>query len=525
MPLKKIGIYILLLLFGCGQHTNAQTAKQLLYDFTVDTLRSCVNYSCYTEDSFYIAGGGTVIDTGKQASAYLAKFDYNLNLQKKVYLKFAGRLNGIVSDKGAIGKISNDKYAVVGVQQNYIANTRGIVVYQSYIHLFNSNLDSLSFQGFYSDTIRDRTPYSIVIDKQKNILVSGQITSATTHLNSWDHLWYHDSTYVWVAKYDSNARLIWEHTYFGYKGNVIGYKIVPGNDDTSYVIAGMCVNPDSNKGDDFFAKIDSAGNLQWQKFTLKSDYSQGLIDITPCYGGYAFVSSLTDSLIFSGGDYYAGNSYFYYGKINENGDTLWTKRYRRQGYWCEGHRIIETKDRDLLLLGIRYYAYDYPAVIRTTVNGDVQWYREYTYNAENSHPYNTLYDIDITNSKQILLSGYIRSPISTPDFDTVGEISWYVLTDTFGCVVPGCELGVENIPGNSEITVKVWPNPFSNEVTIEHAMAGEVILFDVYGRALYQAKLNADKQVLYLPNIHAGMYIMQVVLPDKSIQGFKLLRE
>lgn len=45
--------------------------------------------------------------------------------------------------------------------------------------------------------------------------------------------------------------------------------------------------------------------------------------------------------------------------------------------------------------------------------------------------------------------------------------AWIVRSDSFGCVVPGCQLlGVGN-PSNMQPNVQVYPNPAQNELTVE----------------------------------------------------------
>ena len=73
----------------------------------------------------------------------------------------------------------------------------------------------------------------------------------------------------------------------------------------------------------------------------------------------------------------------------------------------------------------------------TDSNGRIIWYRDYKYI---DYPLTqALINISYTKKGQILLSGQVAANHAIPGvFDTAGGISWFVLTDSFGCMVGGC---------------------------------------------------------------------------------------
>ncbi|MFH0866331.1 MAG: T9SS type A sorting domain-containing protein [Bacteroidota bacterium] len=84
--------------------------------------------------------------------------------------------------------------------------------------------------------------------------------------------------------------------------------------------------------------------------------------------------------------------------------------------------------------------------------------------------------------------------------------------------------GIINSSNNEENIVKVYPNPFSEKITIEIVnwknKEYELNIFDLFGKIVFQKFLNSSQETLYL-NLQSGMYFMQVK-GDNFIQTKKL---
>jgi len=250
-------------------------------------------------------------------------------------------------------------------------------------------------------------------------------------------------------------------------------------------------------------------------------------------GGYLFIANYSDSIISyrigSGLDTMAANCFFYYGKINENGDTLWTKKYRRSGEYLEsqGEKIVEAANRNILLFGTSANYIFIPTVVYTDSNGNVKWDKEYIYN-NNINVGQQLSFISYTNKNQILMSGAVSSSHTIPGvFDTVGSLSWFVLTDSSGCMDSLCGLAVNNVNNVINNTI-VYPNPFISEITIDQTAlslySATAILTDVLGREIFTTAITQQKQTLNLPNLPPGMYYL--TLTDEGYKKtFKLIKQ
>lgn len=507
----------------------AQAYKQRLYNFCPDTSISSGNVAHYAEDSFFIAAGITTVDTDKSNSAYIASFDYDLNLLKKKYLKFAGKYSTIYNSYRALTKLSADKYVVAGYNQDYTINSR-VSVSQPFLHIFNKDLDSIAYHA-YIDTVQLRLPTSIVVDKQKNIIVTGIITSATLVFNTWDSTWNCDSSYVWVAKYDSNANQLWSRQYWGRRNTSNwGYDITLSNDSNSYIVGGVCYTPSTTRLEDFVAKIDTNGDVIWRKFLYTPPTSRkDIVSIIPSKGsGYYFHTSYTDSVIHTSWGDEPGNSFFYYGKINDVGDTVWTKKFRWQvgGWgWSEGKKVIQADNGDLLLLGTWADYATMPAVLRTDSNGNFLWYREYKRDHidTNINPHCFLVSISMVQKNRILLAGQISGG-KTAFFDTTGSLSWYVLTDSLGCMDPYCNLAVPAMNNSIVNHIIVYPNPATSVFDIQGASGYSYTLYDINGSAVRSGKLLQNKASLDITSYPPGVYILDLAKQEDR-QHLRIIKQ
>jgi len=229
--------YILILFLLICYTSQAQTWDKM-YNFTSDTVVASSNGAQFAEDSFFIAAGQCANFTTDSLKTYLAVFDYSFNILQKKLLFWPGKYNRLDGGNNDIAKIDNDRYVLVGIEQDLHTNSR-IEVDQLYFYIFDSKLDSILGKKYF-DTVVSRNPYSVMVDKQGNFLVTGSISSHTISYDSWLKTWSYDSSFIWVAKYNKNANLIWEKHFSSFLlGDPYGTKIILGHDSASYILTGI----------------------------------------------------------------------------------------------------------------------------------------------------------------------------------------------------------------------------------------------------------------------------------------------
>lgn len=516
MKLHYLLVFFVLLL---TQPVAGQNAWSKLYNLCIDTSIYASNaLVVYADDSFFIAAGNTYTPGVSDYHSYLAKINYKGELLAKKPLYFPGQYN-VVSTGYNLIKISNNRYMLAANDWDFDTNQR-VALFQPYYYFFDDNLDSLNYVK-YVDTVITRLPKAVCIDNKKSIMVTGQISSDSLIYDSFMGRWVQDSIFLWITKYDSNAREIWSKKYFS-SSYTIGDKIIPASDNSGYLLTGSLVSLPSDTTMQMVMKIDVDGDLLWVK-KFPQSYSGMKTDITPLYsGGYAFAATCNDTSFY--GTYYGGASYAYlqYGKLDDNGDTLWVKRFQPDypaGFYSRN--ITEADNGDWIIFSRWDYALAPNAVLRVTADGEVRSYREYDYVPPDIYkPLAQKLEMMVpTPDGRLLLGGYLSTDTNYPSyFDSTGTFSWFVLTDTFGCLEPGCQsidtmwhTGIEEI--DQPLAFEVYPNPLNDILHIRSAssLSNAIIeLIDMSGRLLGKYHIATETAEISTAGLPFGMYILMV---------------
>jgi hypothetical protein len=507
---------------------QAQTALNNVYDFCDDGIKSSNCFASIADDDALIVAGHTQSQGFSNLRCYIAALDYNGNVKSRRNLYGPGNVNLLIggfAERVAqpLAKIGPDKYVLVGNQWDNTANTR-IPVYQPFLFFFNKNCDSLGMVK-YTDTIVSREPYSVIWDGN-NIVVAGLESSSKIHWDPTQSEYRWDSCHIWIAKYDQQGGQVWskrivinKNQYsMKYLGFPSAFRIVASSDGQSYVVTGAAYNKDKLDFDGFITKVDLNGEVIWTKFLPKEHAAGGYFDITSLKnGGYGFCASFAEKplTIFNPHD-----THVYYGKLDENGDTLWTKHFRKDTLGSDGYNIAETENNDLIIHYKYYYHNRRSAAIRTTPGGNIKWHRTYHYRDTPAYD-NMMACLSYTPTKQVFLGGDFIAQSAIPGFnDSVGLYSWFVLTDTFGCIEPGCQVGDTvwwltdvNEVAARPVEISMYPNPATNSLHIVLPLGETGVqaqLLDITGRVLMVKDLQAGKNMLDVAHLLPGNYILKL---------------
>ncbi|KYC46425.1 MAG: hypothetical protein AMQ22_02142 [Candidatus Methanofastidiosum methylothiophilum] len=191
----------------------------------------------------------------------------------------------------------------------------------------------------------------------------------------------------YILKLDVNGNIIWQKMYGGREDDEV-YS-VQQTKDGGYILAGDTESKDipglKNNGlfDIYIIKLDSKGNIQWQKLYGGSD-NDGARSILQdkdgeyIVGGWSFSGNLS-------GIKNKGNDDYYILKLDSKGNIIWQKMYGGGGYDAV-NSISQTNDESYIVAGfsnsweipgVKYIGdYDY-YILKLDSKGNIIWHNKY----------------------------------------------------------------------------------------------------------------------------------------------------
>ncbi len=236
--------------------------------------------------------------------------------------------------------------------------------------------------------------------------VDGDITDNTTQVNMY-----------WVVKTDADGNIQWSKTYGG-SADDRGQQILQTNDG-GYALVGFAKSSDGdatqNAGfaDQWIVKLDSSGEIQWQKSFGFSGSDQAFSIIQTTDGGYFTAGFLDVTASGGAGDEGRhGVGEFWGHKLDANGNLIW-RRYFGGTNNDRAYAVVETQDEGLLLVGATEStdfditeskgSYDFWAV-KLDLQGNLLWQKNY-----GGSEIDIAYAVTKTQDGNFLLVGDTRS--------------------------------------------------------------------------------------------------------------------
>ncbi|HEY7733564.1 MAG TPA: hypothetical protein VIB07_02105 [Nitrososphaera sp.] len=165
---------------------------------------------------------------------------------------------------------------------------------------------------------------------------------------------------AWVLKLDSDGNIEWDKAYGGGSGE--GANALKQTSDGGYIVVGFTSSFGEGNGDFWVLKLDSDGNVQWEK----AFGSEGIDDATSvdetADGGY-IVGGTSESF----GD---GSADFWVLKLDSDGNVQWEKAFGGDDFGFLEY-IRETSDGG-------YVAAGFPAsAVKLDPDGNIEWTKSY----------------------------------------------------------------------------------------------------------------------------------------------------
>jgi len=307
--------------------------------------------------------------------------------------------------------------------------------------------------------VGDDSAYSIQQTSDGGYIVAGETGSFGAGLPN-----------VWVLKLDSDGNVTWQKTYGGV-GDDFAFSIqqISGG---GYIVAGNTLSFGAGSCDVWVLKLDSDGNVTWEK-TYGGQYIDGARSIEQTSEGGYIVAGETDS-------FGAGLEDYWVLKLDSAGNVTWQKTYGGAGD-DSTYSIQETSGGGYTVAG-RTESFGAGSadvwVLKLDSAGNVTWQK--TYGAD-SHDY--------ANCIQQISGGYIVAG-RTESFGAGLRDIWVLKLDSTGSI-PDCRLGVA-----SDATITVTP---VTGATTTADVAATMVTPGATGVTPWDSDCTIDTQCPYAP--------------------------
>ena len=166
-------------------------------------------------------------------------------------------------------------------------------------------------------------------------------------------------------------------------------------------------------------------------------------------------------------------------------------------------------------------------ICKLTSEGDSLWVRKYAWDDEN---FIGGFFRDMTTT---LEGGFICTGTAYWSEDHPSQDTWVMKVDEYGCLVPGCQVGV--IEKDQNVGFELYPNPahdvLSAYIESKKAISGRFTLFNGLGQAaLIGSKVwvSPQESVTYLfdiAHLPRGYYVLSFVTKNGEVISKKVVLE
>jgi len=432
---------------------------------------------CSSPDGGYLLGGSTLLPDEDYTDIYLVKTD------RFGQVEWTKTFGGDDSDgASAIVPATNGGYMLAANTLSYGAGRQDI-----YLVKLNTSGDK-EWAKTFGGTFDDRVSAMIVSREGGYILVGATKNTSGTGRD------------IFVLKVDEDGNEIWSKNYGG-TGGEAGYDIQQ-TADNSYVIVGSTTSKGAGEFDVYLLKLDTSGNVLWEKTFGGANWEEGHSVQQTQDGGF-IIAGYTVS---SG----AGARDVYLLKTDSGGSLQWSKAFgdvHNDG----ADSVRQTPDGGYLIAGstVNFFSADKEfsdlLLIKTDQQGDEQWQR--TFGGEKSEG----------ASKAVLPEdgGYLILG-STNSYSKDSDIYLLKLNDD-GIIT--------SVPGNQRFSPtrfyleQNYPNPFNGQTTIRyHLPVSDYVQLDLFNlqgqkiETLVDSRQSSGEHAVHFETEHlpSGLYFYRL---------------
>ncbi|MGI8951234.1 MAG: T9SS type A sorting domain-containing protein [Chitinophagaceae bacterium] len=363
----------------------------------------------------------------------------------------------------------------------------------------------------YAETGFDIVPYGICATADGGALAGG-----------WKGFWFAQTNAALLVKFSNNGSVEWTKTYGN--GLISSIKQTP---DGGYVF--IRFYPTKSQLHSYLYKINSKGKLQWSvetppnyKYKYSDQYSDWAVQVLPqTDNGYTVVRT-------QGAGFYPDTIFLT--KYNGSGMELWTKFYSYLSYQ-DIHSIQNTKDGGYLLCG----NYSHPVndtfgvyLMRLNENGDTVFTKEVTRSHIDYNTYPHIYTSG-TDAYELTNNNYVIGGLQqTNTQQKIHYASLLIKLNVEENIQFTDVKKIKTQQSNNQL-INIFPNPAGSSCTIEikniKTRNAQLKIIDVYGKTVQIINCNSSQQFIKLNTslFTRGFYLVNITSDNKCISTSKLI--
>lgn len=473
-----------------------------------------------TPDGGYIAAGYTKSSNGNVTVNHGNNDFWIVKMDSSGSLQWQKSLGGSANDQAnSIRNTSDGGYIIAGFTESSDGDITLNKGFSDYWIIKLNSAGNIEWQKTYGGI------YADIATSVKQTTDGGYIVAGYSSSNTGDITGNHGSSDYWILKLDATGNLQWQKSLGGSYGergfdiqqtNEGGY-IVAGdtysssNGDVSSVTLGA--------RDFWIVKLGNTGNIQWEKRFGGSgeDYNYSIAQTSD--GGYIAAGTTTSTngnITFNN-----GQGDYWIIKLDTSGNLQWQKTFGGLTY-DQAYSVTQTSDENFMAVGYvssNTGAAESPGfssaqywVVKLDYSGNILWQKDY-----GGSQYEIAYSIIPTMDNGIVIAGLSDS---NPDSGDVtgnhgGNDFW---------IVKLAENQLNTHENIIKSNISIYPNPAKDFFIIDHLPVGAIInIHDMSGRKIFSEKYSETKVSINTSEFINGVYIIQINDDEKVILSEKLI--
>ena len=307
-----------------------------------------------------------------------------------------------------------------------------------------------------------------------------------------------------LIKLDTAGNLLWLKTYGALNVNERA-STVEELPNGKILLSGVKVNASLTAANPWVLILDDTGKIEWQHtYTRPALKGGGGYTKAAKTGGF-FLQGMVDTLINAGDN----PSCPYISRMESNGSFRWLKIFNNK-WFTQIWDFYELDNGDVVFCGDKIDSAnntEYGYIAKIDSFGNLKWWRTFFEKPTGFHYLSCI--------RPAPDGGYVAVG-SAVGVNTNSQDAWIIKTDSMGCVIANCFVGIDDIE-NLKAGLKVYPNPATNEVhvSVSTGLLGEgtvIAVYDMSGRRMVRIVPDGSRQkaTINTKEWASGMYVISV---------------